>query len=109
MLMTYGYYKGKTEQKDGEISSWKGKYLVVWKKVGCRMEDVPRYLESGSNGISKDLSSFEIWPCCLKHTLYTFGRPSSVSSINFSRYEWPKSESPYSTRTGTSGYMVRFK
>ncbi len=31
----YGYYEGKTEQKDGEISSWKGKYLVVWKKVGA--------------------------------------------------------------------------
>lgn len=29
----YGYYEGKTELADGEINSWKGKYVVVWKKV----------------------------------------------------------------------------
>lgn len=29
----YGYYQGKTKQKDGRISEWKGKYVVVWKKV----------------------------------------------------------------------------
>ena len=29
----YGYYAGKTEHKDGRISSWKGKYVIVWKKV----------------------------------------------------------------------------
>lgn len=29
----YGYYEGKTKHKDGRISSWKGKYVIVWKKV----------------------------------------------------------------------------
>ncbi|WP_271768100.1 YybH family protein [Aquimarina algiphila] len=29
----YGYYEGKTKQKDGQISSWQGKYVIVWKKV----------------------------------------------------------------------------
>ena len=29
----YGYYEGKTKRKDGSISSWKGKYVIVWKKV----------------------------------------------------------------------------
>ncbi len=28
----YGYYEGKTEHADGEIASFKGKYVVVWKK-----------------------------------------------------------------------------
>lgn len=28
-----GYYEGKTKRKDGSISEWKGKYLIVWKKV----------------------------------------------------------------------------
>ncbi len=28
----YGYYEGKTRHKDGHISSWKGKYVIVWKK-----------------------------------------------------------------------------
>ena len=28
----YGYYEGKTKHKDGRISSWKGKYVIVWKK-----------------------------------------------------------------------------
>ena len=28
----YGYYEGKTERKDGEVSEWKGKYVVIWKK-----------------------------------------------------------------------------
>ena len=28
-----GYYNGKTLRKDGSISEWKGKYLIVWKKV----------------------------------------------------------------------------
>lgn len=30
----YGYYEGKTKQADGNISSFKGKYVVVWKKIG---------------------------------------------------------------------------
>lgn len=30
----YGYYEGKTKNKDGSKVSWKGKYVVVWKKVG---------------------------------------------------------------------------
>ena len=29
----YGYYEGKTQYKEQPVSSWKGKYLVVWKKV----------------------------------------------------------------------------
>ena len=27
-----GYYEGKTRQKDGTEVSWKGKYLIVWRK-----------------------------------------------------------------------------
>ena len=27
-----GYYEGKTRKKDGEEVSWKGKYIIVWKK-----------------------------------------------------------------------------
>ncbi|MEO0895519.1 MAG: DUF4440 domain-containing protein [Bacteroidota bacterium] len=30
----YGYYEGKTRGKDGKESSWKGKYVIVWRKVG---------------------------------------------------------------------------
>lgn len=29
----YGYYEGKTKHKDGHISDWKGKYVIVWKKT----------------------------------------------------------------------------
>ncbi len=29
----YGYYEGKTKNPKGEISSWEGKYIIVWKKV----------------------------------------------------------------------------
>lgn len=29
----YGYYEGKTLQENGQESSWKGKYVVVWKEV----------------------------------------------------------------------------
>jgi len=30
----YGYYEGKTLNKsDGTISSWRGKYVIVWKKI----------------------------------------------------------------------------
>lgn len=28
----YGYYNGKSSNAEGEISEWKGKYVVVWKK-----------------------------------------------------------------------------
>lgn len=28
----YGYYEGKTRMENGEESSWKGKYVIVWKK-----------------------------------------------------------------------------
>lgn len=27
-----GYYEGKTQRADGSTVSWKGKYLIVWKK-----------------------------------------------------------------------------
>lgn len=30
----YGYYEGKTQGADGTISTWKGKYVIVWRKVG---------------------------------------------------------------------------
>ncbi|MEL6673239.1 MAG: nuclear transport factor 2 family protein [Bacteroidota bacterium] len=29
----YGYYEGKSRRPDGAESSWKGKYVIVWKKV----------------------------------------------------------------------------
>lgn len=29
----YGYYEGKTQRSDGTESSWKGKYVIIWKKV----------------------------------------------------------------------------
>ena len=29
----YGYYEGKTQRKDKTESSWKGKYIIIWKKV----------------------------------------------------------------------------
>lgn len=28
----YGYYEGSTLQADGSESSWKGKYVVIWRK-----------------------------------------------------------------------------
>ena len=28
----YGYYEGKTKNVEGEENSWKGKYVIVWKK-----------------------------------------------------------------------------
>ncbi|WP_165395237.1 YybH family protein [Flagellimonas allohymeniacidonis] len=28
----YGYYQGKSQNKEGQISEWKGKYVVIWKK-----------------------------------------------------------------------------
>ena len=30
----YGYYEGTTRLDNGEEFSWKGKYVIVWKKVG---------------------------------------------------------------------------
>ncbi len=30
----YGYYEGKTQAEDGAVSTWKGKYVIVWRKVG---------------------------------------------------------------------------
>ncbi|PWH83731.1 DUF4440 domain-containing protein [Algibacter marinivivus] len=33
MAYDYGYYEGKTRNAKGEESSWKGKYVIVWKKV----------------------------------------------------------------------------
>ncbi|WP_299135081.1 DUF4440 domain-containing protein [uncultured Tenacibaculum sp.] len=29
----YGIYEGTTVKKDGKKTSWKGKYVIVWKKV----------------------------------------------------------------------------
>lgn len=28
-----GYYEGQTKQLDGNVVSWKGKYVIVWQKV----------------------------------------------------------------------------
>jgi len=28
----YGYYEGTTQKANGEESSWKGKYVVIWRK-----------------------------------------------------------------------------
>lgn len=30
----HGYYEGTTLKANGEESSWKGKYVIVWKRVG---------------------------------------------------------------------------
>lgn len=30
----YGYYEGATHRADGSESSWKGKYVIIWRKVG---------------------------------------------------------------------------
>ena len=32
----FGYYEGKTQRPDGSASTWKGKYVIVWKKVAGR-------------------------------------------------------------------------
>ena len=29
----YGYYEGTTLRSDGTESNWKGKYVVVWRKI----------------------------------------------------------------------------
>ena len=29
----YGYYEGETLKANGETQKWKGKYVIVWKKV----------------------------------------------------------------------------
>jgi ketosteroid isomerase-like protein len=29
----YGYYEGTTQRADGSQSSWKGKYVVIWRKA----------------------------------------------------------------------------
>lgn len=29
----YGYYQGVTKNAKGELSSWKGKYVIIWKKI----------------------------------------------------------------------------
>ncbi|QLG46983.1 YybH family protein [Costertonia aggregata] len=42
----YGYYEGKTKHKDGHISSWKGKYVIVWKKING---DWKMYLDIWNN------------------------------------------------------------
>ncbi len=28
----YGYYEGRTKGRDGTESSWKGKYVIIWRK-----------------------------------------------------------------------------
>ncbi|MFK8102818.1 MAG: DUF4440 domain-containing protein [Saprospiraceae bacterium] len=30
----YGYYEVKNQASDGTVSAWKGKYVIVWRKVG---------------------------------------------------------------------------
>ena len=29
----YGYYEGRTKRSNGEEVAWKGKYVIVWRKV----------------------------------------------------------------------------
>lgn len=29
----YGYYEGTTQMSNGKLSKWKGKYVIIWKKV----------------------------------------------------------------------------
>ncbi|MEM1217839.1 MAG: DUF4440 domain-containing protein [Bacteroidota bacterium] len=29
----YGYYEGKTQRADGSTLNWRGKYVIIWKKV----------------------------------------------------------------------------
>ena len=29
----YGYYEGETTKSNGDIISWKGKYVIIWRKV----------------------------------------------------------------------------
>jgi len=29
----YGYYQGTSKNADGEVSEWKGKYVIIWKKI----------------------------------------------------------------------------
>ncbi|AXG71294.1 hypothetical protein KORDIASMS9_03551 [Kordia sp. SMS9] len=31
----YGHYEGETIRANGEKNSWKGKYVIVWKRVGA--------------------------------------------------------------------------
>ena len=38
----YGYYEGVTSRSDGTESSWKGKYVIIWKKIN---EDWKIYLD----------------------------------------------------------------
>jgi ketosteroid isomerase-like protein len=38
----YGYYEGTSKLEDGSESHWKGKYLVIWKKVD---DDWKMYLD----------------------------------------------------------------
>jgi ketosteroid isomerase-like protein len=30
----YGYYEGTTRRANGEEVSWRGKYVIIWRKVG---------------------------------------------------------------------------
>ena len=38
----YGYYQGRTKRQDGSEASWKGKYVIVWRKIE---EDWKMYLD----------------------------------------------------------------
>lgn len=42
----YGVYQGTTIKKDGTMSNWNGKYVIVWKKVG---KDWKIYLDIWNN------------------------------------------------------------
>jgi len=33
MAYDYGYYEGKTRAQDKKEASWKGKYVIIWKKI----------------------------------------------------------------------------
>lgn len=38
----YGYYEGKTQMSNGDMTEWKGKYVIIWKKVA---DDWKMYLD----------------------------------------------------------------
>lgn len=42
----YGYYEGTTRQANGNEVSWRGKYVIVWKRVG---KDWKMYLDIWNN------------------------------------------------------------
>lgn len=56
----YGFYEGQTLTPNGEKVSWKGKYIIVWKKIGKEKWDGSQrvlfiYICWRSTLVSKDI------------------------------------------------------